>query len=123
MEKKDEDYLNIIRIFTKHLRVDEPVKTYEILNTWFRVTKTGINERQWRDLKDRFNQMYRDDENDWYICGFPTGYVLTQDADKIKRDMRNKRRVALAMLMRNSSTKEALMLKRQFKMDFEDTKW
>lgn len=119
MKKTDDDYLTIVKMFTTIFGVDKPAMTYEVRNAWYKLTKMGITDRQWRSYKDEFNQMYRDDENDWYICGFPTGYVLTQDTEMIKRDMKNKRRVALAMLIRNSSTKEAIALKRQFRMDFE----
>ena len=120
MKKTDNEYLTIVKVFTMYEKPDTPVLTNEIIQLWHKATDMWITPREWRMYKDNFNEMYRRGENDWFICGFSTGYVLTNDNDKIKRDMRNKRRQALALLMRNSDTKTAMMLQHNFKMDLED---
>lgn len=118
MDKKSEEFRTVINIMTGK-RFDTPLKTATIIMMWKMKTGDTITPRQWRKIKDEFNDLYRSGEIESYICGFPTGYVMTNDNDKIKKDMRNKRRQALALLMRNSDTKTAMMLQHNFKADFE----
>ena len=111
----------IIRVvFLRLGGANQPQKVTGIIDEWENITGERITPRKWRSIKDDFNKRYRDKESDSYICGFPTGYVLTKEDDLIRKDMSIKRRQALAVLARYSDTRQALALQKNYRMDFAE---
>lgn len=116
----DKTETTIRRVFRRLGGANEPQKVPAIIDEWEALTGEHISPRKWRRIKDEFNQKFRDKESDSYICGFPTGYVLTKNDDLIRHDMAIKRRQALAVLARYSDAKQALALQNNYRFDFAE---